>query len=117
MGLKGADPYFQRIMASKVLAGLIYRICELYIDDMLIHATTESDFLINLRQVFQRFREHNIAANPRKTKLHLTQVEYVCHLISAEGTSFTVESFELNLRKGFYNSSDWAITSAITFPI
>ena len=40
MGLKGAGPYFQRSMASKVLAGLIYRICELYIDDVLIHGTT-----------------------------------------------------------------------------
>ena len=41
MGLKGAGPYFQRSMASKVLAGLIYRICELYIDDVLIHGPTE----------------------------------------------------------------------------
>ena len=54
MGLKGAGPYFQRSTASKVLAGLIYRICELYIDDVLIHATTESNFLINLLKVFQR---------------------------------------------------------------
>ena len=91
MGLKGTGPYFQRCMASKVLAGLIYRICELYIDDVLIHATTESDFLINLRQVFLRLREHNVVANPRKTKLGLTQVEYVGHLISAKGTSFTDE--------------------------
>ena len=87
MGLKGAGPYFQRSMASKVLAGLIYRICELYIDDV----SAESDFLVNLRQVFLRLREHNDAANPRKTKLGLTQVEYVGHLISAEGTSFTDE--------------------------
>ena len=91
MGLKGAGPYFQRSMASKVLAGLIYRICELYIDDVLIHGSAESDFLVNLRKVFLRLREHNVAANPRKTKLGLTQVEYVGHLISAEGTSFTDE--------------------------
>jgi hypothetical protein len=36
MGLKGAGPYFQCSMASKVLAGPIYRIYELYIDDVLI---------------------------------------------------------------------------------
>jgi len=63
MGLKLADPYFQRSMARKVLAGLIYCICELYID--------ESEFLIYLRKVFERLREHNVAANPRKTKLGL----------------------------------------------
>jgi len=32
-------------MASKVLAGFIYRICELYIDDVLIHGPTEAEFL------------------------------------------------------------------------
>ena len=74
MGLKGAGPYFQRSMASEILAGLI---CELYIDDVLIHGPTEAKFLANLHKVFQRLRDHNVAANPRKTKLGLTQVEYV----------------------------------------
>ena len=35
MGLKGSGPYFQRSMASVVLAGLVYIICEIYIDDVL----------------------------------------------------------------------------------
>ena len=34
-------------MASEVLARLIYRIFELYIDDMLIHGATESEFFTN----------------------------------------------------------------------
>ena len=58
-------------------------ICELYIDDVLIHGSNEADFLVNLRKVLQRLRDHNVAANPKKTKLGLTQVEYVGHLISA----------------------------------
>ena len=37
MELKGAGPYFHRSMSNIVLAGLVYRICELYIDDVLIH--------------------------------------------------------------------------------
>jgi hypothetical protein len=41
-GLKGAASYFQRMMASIVLAGLIYYITvELYLDDVLVYATTE----------------------------------------------------------------------------
>jgi hypothetical protein len=35
MGLKGSGPYFQRSMSNTVLAGLVYQICELYIDDEL----------------------------------------------------------------------------------
>jgi hypothetical protein len=41
-GLKGAAvSYSQRMMASIVLAGLIYITVELYLDDALIYATTE----------------------------------------------------------------------------
>jgi hypothetical protein len=76
-------------MSSKVLAGLVYRICELYIDDVLIHGQSESDFLANVRKVFERLREFKIAVNPKKTKLGLPQVEYVGHLVSSQGISFT----------------------------
>jgi hypothetical protein len=48
MGIKGAPPFFQYIMATIVLAGLLYIICELYIDDILVHAQTEDEFCTNL---------------------------------------------------------------------
>jgi hypothetical protein len=91
MGLKGSGPYFQRSMASVVLAGLVYIICEIYIDDVLIHGRSEEDFLVNLRKVLDRLRTFNVAANPKKTKLGLSEVEYVGHVVSSEGTSFTDE--------------------------
>jgi hypothetical protein len=40
-GLKGSGPYF--------LNGLVYEICEIYIDDVLIHGKTDPDFLTNTR--------------------------------------------------------------------
>ncbi len=83
MGLKGSGPCFQRSMASVVLAGLVYIICEIYIDDVLIHGRTEEDFLVNLRKVLDRLRTFNIAANPKKTKLGLSEVEYVGHVVSS----------------------------------
>ncbi len=91
MGLKGAGPYFQRSMQNKVLNGLVYEICEIYIDDVLIHGKTDEDFLANTRRVFERLRAKKVAVNPRKTKLGLKEVEYVGHLVSATGTSFTPE--------------------------
>ena len=36
MGLKGSCPFFQRSMANKVLAGYVIRICEIYINDVLL---------------------------------------------------------------------------------
>jgi len=91
MGLKGSGPYFQRSMSNTVLAGLVYQICELYIDDVLIHGRDHETFLANVRKVFERLREFNIIVNPAKTKLGLAEVEYVGHVISATGTSFTEE--------------------------
>ena len=41
MGLKGSGPYFQRSMQNKVLNGLVYEICEIYIDDVLIHGKSD----------------------------------------------------------------------------
>jgi len=66
MGLKGAGPYFQRSMSSTVQAGLVYRICELYIDDVLIHGSSEREFLANVRLVSTRSREYNITVILRK---------------------------------------------------
>ena len=91
MGLKGSGPFFQRSMSSKVLAGYVTRICEIYIDDVLVHGSTDDEYCKNLRKVLVRLRENKVTANPRKTRLGLKEVEYVGHLISSTGTSFTPE--------------------------
>ena len=43
--------FFQKSMGVHVLHGLIYNICEVYIDDMLIFGTNEDNFLANTRTV------------------------------------------------------------------
>jgi len=91
MGLKGSGPFFQRSMSSKVLAGYVTRICEIYIDDVLVHGTTDDEYCKNLRKVLVCLRENKVTVNPRKTRLGLKEVEYVGHLISSTGTSFTPE--------------------------
>ena len=91
MGLKGSGPFFQRSMANKVLAGYVTRICDIYIDDVLLFGTTDNEFLSNTRKVLGWLREYKFTANPAKTKLGLKEVEYVGHLITSTGTSFTEE--------------------------
>jgi hypothetical protein len=91
MGLKGSGPFFQRSMANKVLAGYVTRICEIYIDDVLPFGTTDDEYLDNTHKVLLRLRNGKVAANPEKIELSLDAVEYVGHLISSSGTSFTSE--------------------------
>ena len=94
MGLKGAAGYFQRVMATVVLMTLIYYICELYIDDVIVHAQDAASFLSRLRQVFERFRRHNVSLNPDKCRFGLKSVEYVGHTIDETGLSFSKEKLD-----------------------
>ncbi len=64
MGFKGAASYFQRMMASIVLAGLYYINVELHLDDVLVYATTVDEFTERLGKMFQRLRQYNITLNP-----------------------------------------------------
>ena len=76
MGLKGSGPFFQRSMANNVLTGYVTRICEIYIDDVLIHGSTDDEYLDNTRKVLTRLRAKKVTANPEKTRLGLREVEY-----------------------------------------
>jgi len=94
MGLGGAPSYFQQVMATVVLVGLLHVICELYIDDIFIHAATEEEFIIRVRQVFERFRKHKITINPHKCILGKHEIEFVGHLVSKDGITFTRERLD-----------------------
>jgi RNase H-like domain found in reverse transcriptase/Reverse transcriptase (RNA-dependent DNA polymerase) len=88
MGPKRSPSYFQHQMAFTVLAGLMYVICELYIDDLLIPGRTESEFLTNVRTVFERLRKHKITVKPSKCLFGVSSLEYVGHVIDSEGMTF-----------------------------
>lgn len=88
MGLMGAPSYFQKIMTTHVLAGLMYTSCEVYMDDIIIFGSTQEEYLKNLELVLQRLRRFRLTGNPDKTRLGLERIEYVGHVIDAEGMSF-----------------------------
>jgi hypothetical protein len=91
MGLKGAASYFQRMMASIVLAGLMFITVELYLDDVLVYATTEDEFTERLGILFQRFRQHNITLNPKKCAFGMEEVDLVGHILKVDGMHFSAE--------------------------
>ena len=52
-----SGPSFQRSMTNKVLAGgYVTRICEIYLDDLLIYCRTYDELLDNLRKILVRLR-------------------------------------------------------------
>ena len=79
MGIKPAAAYFQCMMI----------ICEVYIDDLIVHGKTPQEFLERLRTVFARFREFKINLNPLKSKIGMDKVVYVGSLIDKDGMHYT----------------------------
>lgn len=84
-GLKNAPSYFQRVISSVVLAGLVGVICEVYIDDVITYGDTEEQLFENLSIILTRFREYNLVLHPDKCVLGVEEIEFLGHLISRNG--------------------------------
>ena len=94
MGLKGAGSYFQGVLASQVLSGLIYITCELYIDDLIVHAQDHKQFITNLDQLLAKLAAHKIRVNPDKCSFGMSEVEYVGHTINEHGLTFSRDKID-----------------------
>ena len=84
-GPKRAPSYFQQMMATVVLAGLIYIICEMYIDDCNVFAETDNEFVDRLRQIFTRFREHNLFLKAAKCYFGFAELDFVGKVLTVQG--------------------------------
>jgi transposase InsO family protein len=88
-GPKRAPSYFQQMMSSVVLIGLLYFICEMYLDDCIVHAQGDDQFLERLELVLIRFQLRKIFLKPNKCKFGMPRVEYCGKEISKAGLSMS----------------------------
>ena len=72
-------------MATIVLTGLIYHICEMYIDDCIVYGNTEGEYVSRLRSIFERFRLHNLFSKESKWKFGYSELDFVGNVNSEEG--------------------------------
>ena len=68
-----------------VLAGLAREGCLVYIHDILVIGKTWDEHLANLEKVMDRFRAAGLRLKPKKCKFTLPEVEYLGHVVSADG--------------------------------
>lgn len=83
-GLKNAPSTFQRLMNS-VLSGLQGLQCFVYLDDIVIYASSIEHHSIKLRHVFDRLRANNLKLQPDKCEFMRHEVSYLGHMISDKG--------------------------------
>ena len=85
-GLCDAPATFQRLM-DKVLSGLKWYSCLVYIDDIVVVGDSFENHLYNLVGVLKRLREAGLKVKPSKCSLCQKEVQYLGHVVSAEGIS------------------------------
>jgi hypothetical protein len=85
IGTTDSPKYFQEALETEVLTGLVNVICALYIDDLIIFASSEEEFLERIDMVIQRLGDFNVTLNPKKCKFGLSEVQYLGHTIDNEG--------------------------------
>ena len=85
-GLCNAPATFQRLM-DMVLAGLQWTNCLVYLDDVIVVGRTFKEHLRNLRAVFGRLRAAGLKLQPKKCHLCSPKVEFLGHIVSADGVS------------------------------
>ena len=87
-GLTNAPAVFQRLM-EQVIAGLNPeegdQFVTAYIDDILVFSPTLHEHLEHLQRVINRLREVNLKLNPLKCEFVRREVDYLGHVIIAEG--------------------------------
>ena len=83
-GLCNGPATFQRLM-DMVLAGMQWKNCLVYLDDVIVLGRTFEEHLANLREVFQRFREAGLKLKMAKCRFCAPEVEFLGHIVSKDG--------------------------------
>ena len=83
-GLTNAPATFQRLM-ERILAGLQWQICLVYIDDIIIFSQTLEDHIEQLQAVFGRLKAAKVKLKPKKCFLFHQKVAYLGHIVSDSG--------------------------------
>lgn len=84
MGLKGSPATFQRLM-NTVLSGLQGIKCFIYLDDIVLYASSLEEHHEKLREIFDRLRKYNLKIQPDKCEFLRKEVTYLGHLVTEKG--------------------------------
>lgn len=83
-GLCNAPATFERLM-EKILHKLLFEICLVYLDDIIIFGKSFEEMLKRLKQVFLCLRSSNLKVNPKKCFFFKKEIKYLGYLVSEKG--------------------------------
>ena len=94
MGLSGAVNFFQNVM-QRVLRGLVPSVSIVYLDDVLVLASSPDQMMERLKMVFDRFRESNLRMHPQKCHLGMEKIKFLGHYFDRNGISVDPEKIKI----------------------
>jgi hypothetical protein len=86
-GLKNASSIFQRIMDAEIINAQLSHCACSFIDDILIHSATAEQHIQDVERVLAMLASVGLYAHPAKSVFGAEAVEYLGHLVSAQGRS------------------------------
>ena len=85
-GVTNGPATFQRLM-DLTMAGLNYRICLVYLDDIILMSNTVEEHLERLILILDRLRQAGLKLKPSKCKLLQKTITFLGHVVSEKGVS------------------------------
>lgn len=82
--LTNAPSTFQSLM-NEVLRPFLRKFALVFFDDILIYSADMDNHLDHLRAVLQALQQHELKVNAKKYSFGLSSIEYLGHILSAEG--------------------------------
>ena len=104
-GLANAPATFERLM-ERVMNGLQWDICLVYLDDIIVSGKSFEEMLENLQKVFDRLREAGLKLKPKKCFLFAKEVSFLGHVISEDGIATDPAKIE--------NVKNWPVPTNVT---
>ncbi|KAL5020764.1 hypothetical protein ScPMuIL_002155, partial [Solemya velum] len=92
-GLCNAPSSFERLM-ERVLSGLHWKICLIYIDDIIIYSQTFDQHIDRIQQVLDCLHEAGLKLKPQKCHLFKTEVLYLGFIVSNAGVKTDPDKIE-----------------------
>jgi transposase InsO family protein len=89
-GLSNAPSTFERLM-ERVLQGLQWHTCLVYIDDVVVFGHDEIQLLERMDEVFSRLMKAGLKVKPRKCCFFARETSYLGHVISGDGIRVSAE--------------------------
>jgi len=83
-GLSNAPATFQRLMQI-TLAGLRWRDCLVFLDDIIVHSRSFEEHAETLAKVFQAIGSSGLKLKPKKCRLFQSKVTFLGHTVTEQG--------------------------------